>query len=395
MDLGALRQLAGLPMPTLRFPPFQPNVVLEAHPSLWETLRERDVLVHHPYDDFSTTVQRFFEEAADDPDVAVMKVALYRAGERSPIIDALLRAAAAGKDVTVFVEVKARFDEHRNVRWAKRLEAAGVHVVHGVLGVKNHAKVALVIRREGSVPRRYVHIGTGNYNADTARVYTDLGLLTAREELCADVNDLFNALTGSSVPTVHAYRDCLVAPTGLLPGLLRRIERETEHARSGRGGHIRIKVNGLSDREVVQALYRASQAGVEIDLVVRGICTLCPGVPGTSDRIRVVSLLGRFLEHARIFHFANGDEPEYFIGSADLRPRNLRRRVEVLAPVRDTNLRARLDEILDLELEDPSAWELRPDGTYARRHTAAEMAGRSAQDHLLALTGDTRAAHVE
>jgi polyphosphate kinase len=312
---------------------------------------------------------------------------LYRAGERSGIADALMRAAEAGKDVAVFVEVKARFDERQNVRWAKRLEDAGVHVVHGLLGVKNHAKTALVVRREGPVARGYVHVGTGNYNGETARFYTDLGLLTAREDVAADVNDLFNALTGSSVPSVHDYRACLVGPSGILPALLRRIEREADHARAGRAARIRIKVNGLADRAVVQALYRASQAGVSVDLVVRGICTLAPGAPGASERIRVVSLLGRFLEHARIIHFENGGEPEYFIGSADLRPRNLRRRVEVLAPVRGAELHAQLDRILELELHDAGAWELAPDGVYTRRRGHDGVRAPSAQAAMMAPRG--------
>ena len=392
MELGGLRQLIGLPMPELRFPPFEPRRALDPSQPLWELLREQDVLVYHPFDDFATTVHRFFDEAADDPDVAAIKVALYRAGERSPIVDALLRAAGAGKDVSVFVELKARFDEQRNVLWAKRLEAAGINVVHGVLGAKNHAKVALVVRREGDAARRYVHVGTGNYNADTARAYTDLGLFSAREALCADIHDLFNGLTGSSTPTAHAYRECLVAPTGLLTGLIERIDREAEHARAGRGGRVRMKLNGLSDREVVQALYRASRAGVEIDLVVRGICTLCPGVPSVSDHIRVVSLLGRFLEHARIYSFANGGDPEYFIGSADLRARNLRRRVEVLAPVYDPGLRARLSQLLDRELADPGAWELAPDGHYARRSAASEAPAVSAQARLPEPDAGARAA---
>jgi polyphosphate kinase len=388
MDLTALRQLAGLPMPELRWPAFVPRATLDPARPIWDLLRERDVLVHHPFDDFATTVLRFFQEAADDPDVATIKVALYRAGERSPIVDALLRAATAGKDVTVFVELKARFDEQRNVRWAKQLEAAGVHVVHGVRGAKNHAKVALVIRREGEAARAYVHVGTGNYNADTARAYTDLGLLSAREALGADISDLFNGLTGSSSPAAHDYRECLIAPTGLLPGLVARIDREAEHARAGRGGHVRMKLNGLSDREVVRALYRASQAGVQVDLVVRGICTLRPGVPGVSDGVRVVSVLGRFLEHARIYHFANGGEPEYFIGSADARPRNLRRRVEVLAPVHDAALRAKLGELLDLELADPGAWVLDGEGRYVRRPAAAGAPGVSTQARLMtAATG--------
>jgi polyphosphate kinase len=366
MDLEALHALANLPLPDLAFPPFSPRLPLAPDTPLWDTIRERDLLFHHPYDDFAATVVRFFNEAADDGDVAAIKVALYRAGERSPIIDALARAAKSGKHVTVFVELKARFDEARNVRWTRQLEAAGAHVVHGLPGYKNHSKIAMVVRREADGPRRYAHIGTGNYNAATARVYTDLGVLTSRPTICDDVSDLFNTLTGSSAPSDVAYRACLVAPNALLQPLLQRIEREADHARSGRGGRIRIKINGLSDREVINALYRASQAGVTIELMVRGVCTLAPGVPGISDRIRVASIVGRFLEHARIYEFANAGDPEFFIGSADLRPRNLRRRIEVLVPIASPNDRARLADILDRELQEPVAWTLRSDGTYVR-----------------------------
>jgi polyphosphate kinase len=254
-----------------------------------------------------------------------------------------------------------------------------VHVVSGLPGYKNHSKIALVVRRERDGPRRYAHIGTGNYNAGTARVYTDLGVLTAREDICDDVSDLFNTLTGSSVPTDVSYRECLVAPNALLTGLIARIEREADHARAGRGGRIRMKVNGVSDREVVQALYRAAQAGVTIDLIVRGICTLAPGLTGVSERIRVVSILGRFLEHARIYAFDNDSEPEYFIGSADLRPRNLRRRVEVLVPIHAPEDRARLDEILDVELRDTTAWTLKSDGSYVqdKKTASAVMSAQS------------------
>jgi polyphosphate kinase len=384
MALDTLRELADLPVADLSFAPMRPRRVFADDQRLWEILRERDVLLHHPYDDFATSVVRFFNEAADDPDVAAIKVALYRAGERSPIVDALRRAATSGKDVSVFVELKARFDEERNVRWTRQLQAAGVHVVSGLPGYKNHSKIALVVRREEFGPTRYAHIGTGNYNAGTARVYTDLGLLTAREAVCDDVSDLFNTLTGSSVPADVAYRECLVAPNVLLPALIARIEREAEHARAGRGGRIRMKINGVSDREVVQALYRAAQVGVTIDLVVRGICTLAPGLPGLSDRIRVVSLLGRFLEHARIYTFGNAGEPEYFIGSADLRPRNLRRRVEVLVPIRASDDRARLDRILDTELRDPSAWTLKSDGSYTRREAPAGNGEVIAQEFFAA-----------
>jgi polyphosphate kinase len=370
VDLGALRELAGLPRAELQYPPFRGRTTLPPDRSIFERLRQGDMLVHHPYDSFEATVERFFAEAADDPAVLAIKLTLYRAGGRSGIVDALLRAAGAGKDVFVFVELKARFDEERNVDWARRLEEAGVHVVYGLVKLKTHSKTALVVRREGDVVRRYVHIGTGNYNATTAALYTDLGLLSADEELGADVNDLFNELSGSSRPPESPYRRLLVAPNYLLPRFLAMIDREVEHVRAGRGGLIRAKLNGLSDRDIIVALYRAAQAGVEIALSVRGLCLLRPDVPGLSERIRVVSVLGRFLEHARVFHFANGGAPEYYIGSADWRSRNLRRRVEVVAPVRDADSRRRLDEILTADLEHPTAWELRSDGTYERRRPA-------------------------
>ena len=388
MDLEAVRALADLPLPDLAFPSFRPRHPLSAEASLWEMIRGRDLLFHHPYDDFGSTVVRFFSDAADDPEVVALKVALYRAGERSPIIDALIRAAKSGKQVSVFVELKARFDEARNVRWTRQLEAAGAHVVHGLPGYKNHSKIALVVRREPDGPRRYAHIGTGNYNAGTARVYTDLGIMTSRTAVCDDVSDLFNTLTGSSVPSFAGFRECLVAPNALLQPLLDRIDRETELARSGGEGRIRIKINGLSDAEVINALYRASQAGVRIDLIVRGLCTLAPGVPGVSDGIRVVSLVGRFLEHARIYEFGNDGSPEYFIGSADLRPRNLRRRVEVLVPVVDPGGRARLVQILDRELGDPGGWNLRADGSYTRvsGDPTARGNAQSAQAQFIAET---------
>ncbi len=263
--------------------------------------------------------------------------------------------------------------------------------MHGLPGYKNHSKIALVVRRESDGPRRYAHIGTGNYNAGTARVYTDLGIMTSRTPVCDDVSDLFNTLTGSSVPSFAGFRECLVAPNALLQPLLDRIERETGLARSGREGRIRIKINGLSDAEVINALYRASQAGVRIDLIVRGLCTLAPGVPGVSDGIRVVSLVGRFLEHARIYEFGNDGSPEYFIGSADLRPRNLRRRVEVLVPIVDPGGRARLDQILDRELGDPGGWNLRADGSYTRVSDDPATRGNalSAQAQFIAETGNS------
>jgi polyphosphate kinase len=336
-------------------------------------LRQRDALVYHPYERFSDSTARFFSDAADDPAVVAIRLTLYRVGERSPIVDALTRALDRKKEVALFVELKARFDETRNVGWVRRLEEAGATVVYGVVGLKNHAKVGLVLRREDDGLRRYVHIGTGNYNAATAKAYTDLSLFSADPDLGADVHDLFNQLTGSSRGPAGSFRRIAVGPEGLLPWLLERIDREAEHARAGRAARIRAKLNGLADTEVVQALYRASRAGVTIELIVRGLCILRPGVPGHSDRIRVVSRLGRFLEHARIYHFGgDGGRDEYYIGSADWRPRNLRRRVEVVAPVTDSVARATLDQMLTRELADPDAWALESDGGYARIGGAPE-----------------------
>jgi polyphosphate kinase len=352
------------------YPPFEQSDPFTAEPTVAAQLDHHDVLVHHPYDSFSASVERFIAEAADDPEVRGIKLTLYRLGDASPIAAALRRAAATGKDVSVIVELKARFEEARNIAWARSLERDGIHVVTGLVSLKTHAKLALVIRRapDGRV-RRYAHIGSGNYNPETALVYTDLGLFTAHPEITADVHALFNELTGSSHAPQAALRHLLVAPAGLLERLLALIEQETAAARAGRPARIRAKLNALSDSTVIQALYRASQAGVDVDLVVRGICTLRPSVPGLSERIRVVSIVGRFLEHARIYHFANGADGAgmYYVGSADWRPRNLRRRVEVMAPVFDAAAREKLDRILTTELAAPDAWMLRPDGGYDRR----------------------------
>ena len=373
LDLGRLGEI-GLSLPAPDYPPFTSREPFATGRSVAEQLDDGDVLVHHPHDSFPGSVERFVTEAAADPDVAAIKLTLYRPGGRggrggpSAIADALRHAAASGKDVSVLVEVKARFDEARNIEWARGLERDGIHVVTGLVSLKTHAKLALVVRRgaAGGRVRRYAHIGTGNYNPDTAQVYTDLGLFTADPRITDDVHALFNELTGSSRAPRARLRHLLVAPAGLLDGLLARIEREADHARAGRGGRIRAKLNGLADVTVIQALYRASQAGVDVELVVRGICTLRPAVPGLSERIRVVSILGRFLEHARIYHFANGGggADEYYIGSADWRPRNLRRRVEVVAPVFDAAARAQLDRILETELNLPAAWLLSADGSY-------------------------------
>jgi polyphosphate kinase len=384
LDLRSLRELGGADIPGGRFPPLASLDPFAKDASIWQRLESGDVLVHHPYEDFGASVVRFFAEAAEDPLVTSVRVTLYRVGEASPIVDALLRARAAGKEVVLFVELKARFDEARNIAWVQRLEDAGATVVYGVVGLKNHAKVGLVLRREGDSLRRYVHIGTGNYNAATAKQYTDLGLFSAETEVGADIQDFFNELTGSSHPPSGAYRRIAVAPSHLLPWLLRAIEMEIAHARAGREARIRAKINGLADAEVIRALYRASEAGVEVELVVRGLCTLRPGLPGLSSRIRVVSVLGRFLEHARIYYFANGGDHRYAIGSADWRQRNLRRRVEVVVPVESPEACTRLQRILDVELADPTAWELRHDGTYERRTGSGDAIGSQAHFALAA-----------
>ncbi|MBC7788948.1 MAG: polyphosphate kinase 1 [Anaerolineae bacterium] len=380
LDLRCLNELASLPLPQLRYLPLESRGAIPTGDSMLDQIAERDLLVHHPFDDFARTVQRFIIEAADDADVSAIKLTLYRAGEHSSLLDALIKAAVAGKEVIVLVELKARFDEARNVSWARRLEEAGGRVVYGVVGFKNHAKTTLVIRRQSGTVQRFVHVGTGNYNAATARLYTDLSFFTSDEDIASDVSDLFNELTGASRPPQRASRRCLIAPTHMLDELVRRIELEAQHAAAGREGRIRIKINGLSDARIIRALYDASASGVEIDLIVRGICTLRPGVPGLSERIRVRSILGRFLEHSRIYHFANGGAPEYLLGSADLRPRNLRHRVELLVPVPDPDCRAELERLLDLYMNDTGAWYLTPHGEYIQPRSGG---GSSAQDSLM------------
>jgi len=378
-----LRCLADLPLPddpALCYPPLAARASIDAGRPVIDQIADGDILVHHPFDDYEATVVRFLREAAADPHVTTMKITLYRAGDPSAVVDALLAAAHAGKKVAALVELKARFDEEHNVGWARALETAGAHVVYGFVGLKVHAKIALVVRREGTTLRRYAHVGTGNYNTRSGRQYTDLSLFSASEAMTCDVADLFNALTGSSRPPEGLTRGALVAPVQLLPSVLELIERETRHARAGNPAGIRIKVNGLSDAEVVRALYRASEAGVRVELVVRGICTLRPDVAGRSDTVRVVSVVGRFLEHSRIYRFVNAGEPEYYIGSSDLRPRNLRRRVELLVPVLADPHRQQLDRILDLYLDDGTAWALRADGRYVR----SASGGPSAQGTLAA-----------
>jgi polyphosphate kinase len=379
LDLSCLWQLYALPIPELKDEPFVPAT----HPAFGErespkdvfaTLRDSDVLVHHPYDSFSTSVQRFVEQAAGDPQVMAIKQTLYRTSGDSPIVDALIDAAEAGKQVVALVEVKARFDEQANIRWARALERAGVHVVYGLMGLKTHCKTSLVVRQEGSMIRRYCHIGTGNYNPKTARLYEDIGLFTAKPEIGADLTDLFNSLTGYARQT--SYRSLLVAPYGIRRGIVERIEAEIDHARAGQPAGIRIKVNSLVDEQVIDALYRAALAGVPVDTVVRGICALIPGRPGLSENIQVRSILGRFLEHSRIFHFVGGGE--HWIGSADMMHRNLDRRVEVLVRVADPALTAELDAVLASAL-DPATrcWVLSADGSWH----PSPSAGSTVRDH--------------
>ncbi|MEH1053898.1 RNA degradosome polyphosphate kinase [Micromonospora sp. CPCC 206171] len=394
LDLSSLWQLYGeADRPDLKDPPFVPAT----HPRLAEgevprsvfaTLRDGDVLVHHPYHSFATSVQRFIEQAAADPNVLAIKQTLYRTSGDSPIVDALVDAAAAGKQVVVLVEVKARFDEVANIGWARTLERAGCHVVYGLVGLKTHCKTALVVRQEGNQIRRYCHIGTGNYHPKTARLYEDFGVLTADPEIGADLTDLFNVLTGYSRQT--AYRRLLVAPQGIRSGLIERIEREIDHVRLGMPGLVQFKVNALVDEEITDALYRASRAGVHVDLLIRGMCTLRPGVPGLSDNIRVRSILGRFLEHSRIFRFGNNGDAEFWMGSADLMHRNLDRRVEALVQVSDPVARAELDHVLTAAFSpEVDSFELAGDGTWTRRAGSPEEPLTDLQELLLRRVGGT------
>ena len=385
VNLSRMMQVYGdVSAPALKDPTLRPaRIGLPRDPDpLFARLRQGDVLLHHPFESFSH-VTDFVEAAAKDPQVLAIKQTLYRTSSDSPIVRALARAAEDGKQVVVVVELKARFDEAANIAWARRLEASGVHVVYGLVGLKTHAKLTLVVRREGDRIRRYAHLGTGNYNPSTARVYTDLGLLTARETLTADAARVFDLLTSLSKP---ARMDrMLVAPFDMLPRLVALIRREAEHARAGRPARIVAKMNALADEAVVEALYEASCAGVPVDLVVRGICVLRPGVPGVSENVRVTSVVGRFLEHSRVYAFENGGSPEVYLGSADWMPRNLRHRVEVLFPVEDAALRDRLrNEVLATYLADRvKARRILPDGSHERVVAGAGEAAVSAQVALL------------
>jgi polyphosphate kinase len=372
LDLTSLWQLVDLDRPDLHTAPWSPVVPARLQPidedepaDVFAAIRQGDLLVHHPYESFASSVERLVEQAADDPDVLAIKQTLYRTSLDSRVVHHLIRAAERGKQVVVLVEIKARFDERANIEWARKLEQSGAHVVYGLIGLKTHCKTLLIVRREGAGLRRYVHIGTGNYNTRTSRTYVDLGLLTCRTELGEDVSDLFNILTGLS--RQRTFRRLIVAPTGLRERFLQLVEREAEHVAAGRPSGIVLKMNALVDRACVEALYRASAAGVEIDLIIRGACTLVPGVDGLSARIRVRSIIGEFLEHSRIWRFENGGEPEWLIGSGDLMDRNLDRRIEAFVPIDDPEAQRLLDENLTALLsDDRRSWTLERDGTWER-----------------------------
>jgi polyphosphate kinase len=384
--LGAadLLSVLKLELPQLKDPPFLPasRGLFDPPANVFDAIRKGDILLHQPYDSFDP-VLHFLEHAAVDPDVLAIKMTLYRAGTDSPIVAALARAAENGKQVAVLVELKARFDEENNIQWARSLERAGVHVAYGVEGLKTHAKIALVVRREGAAMRRYVHVGTGNYNRATARVYTDLGLFTARADFGHDASELFNFLTGFSRKT--KYRKLTVAPSLLHEKVLALIDGEAEKARQGRPAAIVAKINALVDPTVIRALYRASQAGVSIDLAIRGICCLRPGVPGVSENIRVASVVGRFLEHSRAFSFGVGDEEEIYISSADWMPRNFFARVELMVPILDEKAKEKIrQEVLGpFRSDNTRARDLQNDGTYVRRRPAAGETPRDSQLDLV------------
>jgi polyphosphate kinase len=386
LGISNLMSLYGIDRLDLKDAPFKPAIPspisVPEEVNIFEVIRSGDILLHHPYDSFSPVID-FLKAAANDPDVLAIKQTLYRVGKKPPVVDALLEAAENGKQVAVLVELKARFDEESNIVWAKMLEREGVHVVYGLLGLKTHSKVALVVRKEGDGIRRYLHMATGNYNAVTAQLYEDIGMFTCDDELGADATDLFNYLTGYS--SIGEYRKLLVAPINLRSRMEGLIQREIDHHRADRNGYLIFKVNSLVDKQMIQLLYKASQAGVKIELFVRGICCLRPGIPGISDNIRVTSIVGRFLEHSRIYYFRNGGLEEIYLGSADLMPRNIDRRVEVLFPVQDPRLVSKLrDRILAYYLQDNlSARIMQSDGTYHRLVPHESETALCIQDWLL------------
>ncbi len=399
LGLRDLMYFLSLPLPELKDPPRQsvvhsrlqrlkepslsPDALdVEEGKDFFAVIREKDLLVHHPYQSFSATVVRFITHAAHDPNVLAIKMTLYRTSGDSPIVNALIAAAENGKQVSVLVELKARFDEENNIYWARRLERVGVHVVYGLVGLKTHSKIVLVVRREKDRMRRYVHIGTGNYNPKTARLYTDLGLFSCREELGADITDVFNFLTGYSLQ--KSYRELLVAPVNMRDRFLSLIHREMENVQNGFSGRIVAKMNSLVDPQIITTLYEASRAGVQIDLIIRGICCLRPGLKDISENIRVISIIGRFLEHSRIFYFYNNEQEEIYIGSADWMRRNLDRRVEVITLVKDPDIAKDLQEIMGIMLADNrQAWDLQPDGSYVQRQPREDSPETNSQKTLM------------
>jgi polyphosphate kinase len=390
LDLTGLFEIASLKRADLHYPPhpvitnrfLQP--VEDKDVSIFAAMRQRDILVHHPYESFSTSVQAFVEQAAADPKVLAIKQTLYRTSGDSPIVDALIDAAEAGKQVLALVEIKARFDEQNNIAWARKLEQAGVHVVYGIVGLKTHCKLALVIRQEGNQLKRYCHVGTGNYNPKTARFYEDYGLFTSRDSVGEDLTKLFNQLSGYAPDS--QFKSLLVSPNGVRQGLLERIQREIDFKAAGHDARIRVKVNSLVDEEIIDALYRASNAGVKVEVLVRGMCALRPGVPGLSENITVRSVLGRYLEHSRIFGFNGGGDPALFIGSADMMHRNLDRRVEALVRISQPDHIKELNGFFDLAMDDNSAsWHLGADGKWSRhQYTLEGTPLTDVQDHIMA-----------
>jgi polyphosphate kinase len=371
LDLTGLTEIAFMGRPDLHFAPH--SVVTNRYLvgpddeplSFFGAMRQRDILLHHPYESFATSVQAFLEQAAADPKVLAIKQTLYRTSGDSPIVDALIQAAEAGKQVLALVEIKARFDEQNNIAWARKLEQAGVHVVYGIVGLKTHCKLSLVIRQEGSLLRRYCHVGTGNYNPKTARFYEDYGLLTSRESVGQDLTKLFNQLSGYAPET--SFKSLLVSPNGIRDGLVACVEAEIAAQAAGKPAGIRIKVNSLVDEQVIDALYKASKAGVSVDILVRGMCSLRPGVPGLSDKIRVRSVLGRYLEHSRVFAFEGGGDPAVYIGSADMMHRNLDRRVEALVRLTQPDHIQEMRDLFELSMADTSSsWHLGSDGKWIR-----------------------------
>ena len=373
LDLSDLMWLATMNIPELRDPPFipvTPPELRDTSRSIFDAIRETDILLHHPFDSFSSSIEHFLTAAARDPNVLAIKMTLYRTSGDTEIVRALTEAAQSGKQVAVMIELQARFDEVNNIAWARTLEGFGVHVAYGLPGLKTHTKTTLVVRKEADGIRRYAHIGSGNYNSQTAKVYTDLGLLTSDPSIGADLTDLFNSLTGFS--RQNSFRNLLVAPRNMRQRFTEMVDREAELARAGKPGRIIAKMNSLVDAEIIQHLYDASQAGVNIDLIVRGICCLRPGMPGVSDRIKVMSIVGRFLEHSRIFYFGNDGNEEIYFGSADWMPRNFDRRVEVVAPIEKRQLHPRVCSLLETCLADNrQAWDLHRDGTYVQRKPGA------------------------